>query len=247
MREGRENRTGAHRSGRLPFATLTVAILALSGCSGPQSMIDPAGPAAAAVASLWWWMFGFSLIVLTLIIALWFYAMRSTPRRHTREQERRIAGRWIVGGGIVLPMASIIVLLVFGLPVGQRLLPGAAGPQPLRIEAIARQWWWEIRYPDLDEALVNEFRLPVGRPVEVHVASRDVIHSFWIPSLGGKIDAMPGRTNVVRLEATRPGRLRGACAEFCGLAHSRMILDVHAMPAEAFDQWFAQRRRAANP
>lgn len=232
-------------SGRACVGTTLAVVLA--GCSGPQSMIDPAGPAAAAVASLWWWMAGFGTLVLALTCALWLYAMRRAPRAYTPLEERRIAARWIVGGGIVLPVASILVLLAFGIPIGQRLLPGGAGPEPLRIEAIAHQWWWEIRYPGVEEALVNEFRLPTGRPMEVHVSSRDVIHSFWIPGLGGKIDAIPGRTHVIRLEATRPGRLRGACAEFCGLEHARMILDVHAMPAAEFDQWISERRRGARP
>lgn len=237
----------AHGSERTSVATRLAVVVVLAGCSGPQSMIDPAGPAAAAVASLWWWMAGFSTIVLVLVCALWLYAMRRAPRVHTPQEERRIAGRWIVGGGIVLPMASIIVLLAFGVPIGQRLLPGGAVPEPLRIEAIARQWQWEIRYPGVEEALVNEFRLPIGRPVEVQTSSRDVIHSFWIPSLAGKIDAIPGRTNIIRLEATKAGRLRGACAEFCGLAHSRMILDVHAMPAAEFDRWITDRQRTARP
>lgn len=235
----------ARGSGSVRVATTLAVVLA--GCSGPQSMIDPAGPAAEAVAALWWWMAGFSTIVLVLVCALWLYAMRRTPRARTPQEERRIAARWIVGGGIVLPVASIIVLLAFGIPIGQRLLPGGAGAEPLRIEVIAHQWWWEIRYPGVEEALVNEVRLPTGRPVDVHTSSRDVIHSFWIPSLGGKIDAIPGRTNVIRLEATRPGRLRGACAEFCGLEHARMTLDVHAMPAAEFDQWINERQRGARP
>ncbi len=221
----------------LAVAVGSAFALTLAGCAGPQSIIDPAGPAAAAIASLWWWMLGFSTLVLLLICTLWIVAMRRTPRSRTAEAERRVAGRWIVGGGIVLPMASIVVLLAFGLPIGQRLLAGGTGPEPLRVEAIAHQWWWEIRYPDAGPALVNEFRLPVGRPVEVHVSTRDVIHSFWVPSLGGKVDAIPGRTNVVRLEASNPGRLRGACAEFCGLNHTAMVLDVLAMPAAEFDAW----------
>lgn len=219
----------------------------LAGCSGPQSMIDPAGPAAQAVAALWWWMAGFSAIVLALVCAIWLYAMRRAPRGRTPQQERRIASRWIIGGGIVLPMTSIIVLLAFGIPIGQRLLPGDTGPEPLRIEAIAHQWWWEIRYPGVEESFVNEFRLPVDRPVDVHASSRDVIHSFWIPSLGGKIDAIPGRIHVIRLEATRAGRLRGACAEFCGLEHARMTLDVHAMPTDEFDRWLGERQGTVRP
>ena len=234
------------RTGRLVAAPL-VAAHGLAGCSGPQSMLDPAGPAAQTVATLWWWMAGFSALVLALVCILWLRAMRRAPREHTPREEQRIAARWIVGGGLMLPMFSIVALLAFGLPAGQRLLPGQGDAEPLRIEAIAHQWWWEIRYPGVDESLVNEFRLPVGRPVDVHTTSRDVIHSFWIPSLGGKIDAIPGRTNILRLEASREGRLRGTCAEFCGLEHARMNLDVHVMDSADFDRWLGERQGVAQP
>src|SRR5690606_20799364 len=168
--------SGARARGSGSARVAAIFSVVLAGCSGPQSMIDPAGPGAEAVAALWWWMAGFSAIVLVLVCGLWLHAMRRAPRARPQQEERRIATRWIVGGGIVLPVASIIVLLAFGIPIGQRLLPGGAGAEPLRIEAIAHQWWWEIRYPGVEEALVNEFRLPTGRPVDVHTSSRDVIH-----------------------------------------------------------------------
>jgi len=237
----------AFRAASRVVVTPLAAAHGLAGCSGPQSMIDPAGPAAQTVATLWWWMAGFSAVVLLLVCVLWLWAMRRAPRAHTPEEERRIAGRWIIGGGVMLPMFSIVALLAVGIPAGQRLLPGHPHAEPLRIEAIAHQWWWEIRYPGVDESLVNEFRLPVGRPVDVYTSSRDVIHSFWIPSLGGKIDAIPGRTNILRLEATREGRLRGTCAEFCGLEHARMTLEVHVLAPADFDRWLGERQQGAQP
>jgi cytochrome c oxidase subunit 2 len=96
-----------------------------------------------------------------------------------------------------------------------------------------------VHYPASGVQLRDALRLPVGRPVHVHVGSRDVIHSFWVPRLGGKLDAIPGRTQVVRLQADEPGTFRGQCAEFCGLHHAHMVMTVIAMPAAEFDAWMA--------
>ncbi|HUG25038.1 cytochrome c oxidase subunit II [Piscinibacter sp.] len=217
---------------------------ALGACSGPQSILDPAGPPAAAVALLWWWMFGVAMVVLVGVVALWLVALWRRPRDYTDAQARRIQLRWILLGGIALPLGSTLVLLAFGVPTGRALLP-LPDPAALRIDAIGHQWRWEIRYPGRDVRLDNELRLPVGRPIDVHTTSTDVIHSFWVPRLGGKVDAIPGRTNVVRLQADRPGRFRGQCAEFCGLNHAEMVLTVHAMTPEAFDAWLQAQPEAA--
>jgi len=147
----------------------------------------------------------------------------------------------------VLPVVAITALLVFGTSAGQHQLPlpsagpGVAGPTRLRIDVTGQQWWWSMQYPDSGVRLRNELRLPVGRPVDIHVGSRDVIHSFWVPRLGGKLDAIPGRIGVVRLQADQPGTFRGQCAEFCGLNHAHMVMTVIAMPAEEFDAWLAAR------
>jgi cytochrome c oxidase, subunit II len=218
---------------------------ALAGCSGPQSTLDPAGPAADVVATLWWWMFGYGTLVLLVVVGLWLHALYRRRPEPDEAQARRTGRRWIVGGGLLLPLASIAVLLAFGVPAGHGMLPWpvAAGPAALRIEVVGHQWWWEVRYPDAGLQLRDELVLPVGRPVDVHVSSRDVIHSFWVPRLGGKIDAIPGRTNVIRLRADRAGAMRGQCAEFCGDAHAHMTMRVRALHADEFEAWLAAARR----
>jgi cytochrome c oxidase subunit 2 len=220
----------------------------LAACEGPQSLLDPAGPSAQAIAGVWWWMFGVASAVLVFVVTAWLLAMRR-DRALPPEQARRVGRRWIVGGGVVLPTAAITALLVFGSPAGlhQLPLPGGAqeGPTPLRVEAIGRQWWWELHYPESGVRLRNELRLPVGRPIDIHTGSRDVIHSFWVPALGGKLDAVPGRTLVVRLQADREGVFRGQCAEFCGLGHARMTMTVRAMAPAAFDAWLQAQGTAA--
>ncbi len=223
------------------------AVSLLGGCRGAQSMLDPAGPSAQAIADVWWWMFGVATSVLVSVVAIWLVAMRRREELSPTDA-RRIGMRWIVGGGVLLPGISVVALLIFGLPAGRHQLPwpvaqGAA--PPLRIDAIGRQWAWELHYPDSGVRLVNEMRMPVGRPVDIHVSTRDVIHSFWVPRLGGKIDAVPGRTNVIRLRADEAGRFRGQCAEFCGLEHAHMTMTVQAMEAGAFDAWLNAQSAAS--
>lgn len=238
--DGRAAEDGRFLSGHGVLA----ACVALAGCGGPQSAVDPAGPAAGTIATLWWWMFGYGTVVLLAVVGVWLLALYRRPREWSEASAHRTGRRWILFGGLLLPFGSIAVLLAFGIPAGHRMLPLATdGPAPLRIDVVGHQWWWEVRYPGAGVRLVDELRLPVGRPVDVHTTSSDVIHSFWVPRLGGKIDAIPGRTNVIRLQADQAGLMRGQCAEFCGDAHAHMTLRVHAMPPEQFDAWLAAPRR----
>jgi len=218
---------------------MTIIILFfLVGCNGPQSALNPAGPSAHTVARLWWGMFGFSALVLLVVVALWLCAMWRKPKPLTDAQIRRLYLRWIVGGGIALPVVSLIVLLGFGIPMGYRMLPlPLAGQTPLRIDVTGHQWWWEIRYPDAGIVMRNELHLPAGVPVDIHVTSADVIHSFWVPRLAGKLDMIPGRTNILRIQADAPGHFRGQCAEFCGTGHAHMVLNVEAHAQKDFEEW----------
>lgn len=224
------------------IASLLLVSSLLGGCSGPFSALDPAGPSARAVAGLWWSMFAFSTLVLLAVTGLWLYAMRRNPSPDEGDA-RRVHTRLIVGGGLVLPIASISLLLFFGIPIGHNMLPlPPAEGEVIRIEVTGHQWWWEIRYPDTGITLKDELHIPVGVPVDVHLTSADVIHSFWVPRLGGKLDAIPGRINVLRLEADKPGVYRGQCAEFCGLHHAHMKFTVEAHTADDFATWLEETR-----
>jgi len=216
-------------------------------------MLDPAGPSTQAIAAVWWWMLGVSAVVLLGVLVLWLVAMRQ--RAPVADGDRQpgagqMGRRWIIGGGILLPAAAIVPLLIFGSSAGLHQLPltpsgsGGAVAAPLRIDATGQQWWWALHYPDSGVRLRNELRLPVGRPVHVHVGSADVIHSFWVPRLGGKLDAIPGRTGIVRLQADQAGSFRGQCAEFCGLGHAHMVMTVIAMPPDEFDAWLTAQASA---
>lgn len=136
---------------------------------------------------------------------------------------------WIVAGGLLLPIPVLVALNFYALFQGERLLPGDVA-SAYRIEAHARQWQWEFRYLDEPGApsTVDVLHIPAGLPVEVVATSEDVIHSFWVPRLGGKIDATPGHAARLRIQADRPGIFGGVCAEYCGTGHSRMRFRVEA-------------------
>ena len=251
--KGRSAEDGFGRRGWHAFILPGASAGLLGGCKGPLSALDPAGPSADAIATVWWWMLAVALLVLAAVVAMWLLAMRRAPARTlARDVPPALAGdetprdrRWIVGGGIVLPSACIAALVVWGSGAGLHQLPLALGEAgaaaPLRVEITGHQWWWEVHYPGTGVRLRDEVRVPVGQPVDFRTSSRDVIHSFWVPRLGGKLDAIPGRTPVVRLQADQPGTFRGQCAEFCGLGHAGMALTVVAMERADFEAWLAMQ------
>jgi cytochrome c oxidase subunit 2 len=144
------------------------------------------------------------------------------------------ARRWILFGGLGLPAVVLPPLVAWGLIAGERLVP-LPGTTPPRVEAEGARWVWSFRYPGRDGATEGVLHLPAGAPVDVVVTSRDVIHSFWVPQLAGKIDAVPGHTNLLRLQADAPGTYAGLCAEFCGRAHAGMRFEVVVHPAADYD------------
>ncbi|PKM21224.1 MAG: cytochrome c oxidase subunit II [Gammaproteobacteria bacterium HGW-Gammaproteobacteria-15] len=213
----------------------TGLLLNLSGCSGPFSSLDPKGPAAAEVALLWWGMFGFATLILLLVAILWFYAIK----RRSDDSPLIRPNAWLCWGGLALPLLSITVLLLIGIPVGQRMLP-LADDNALKIEVTGHQWYWQVYYPGHAIELTDELHIPVNTPVYLQLTSADVIHSFWVPRLGVKLDMLPGRTNVLRLEASEAGIYRGQCAEYCGLGHAHMQFSVIAHEQAAFATWLKE-------
>jgi cytochrome c oxidase subunit 2 len=117
----------------------------------------------------------------------------------------------------------------------QALAEGARSTK-LSVKVIGHDWWWEVRYPN-GAVSANEIHIPAGVKVQLALTTDDVIHSFWVPTLGPKTDMIPGQLNTLWLEASEPGVYRGQCAEFCGLQHANMIIRVVADPAADFDRW----------
>ena len=223
-------------------AVVAALSTAVAACGGPQSALQPAGVEAQQVARLFLAMASAGAVIWLAVMGLLVHGLR---RRRAAWGPRQ-AGRLILWGGAVLPAVSLAVLLASALWLMPSIRPwAAAGQGGLRIEVEGHQYWWRVVYrpPDGGPAVVsaNEIRLPVGERVELVLTSADVIHSFWIPPLGGKMDMIPGRTNRLWLEATEPGTFRGPCAEFCGTSHALMAFPAVAMPPEAFAQWLAER------
>ncbi|MGQ0560907.1 MAG: cytochrome c oxidase subunit II [Gemmatimonadota bacterium] len=211
-----------------------------------QSVLDPNGPAAAAIASLTWIMISASGVISAIVIAgLARAAFRS---RNAEPPSEETALRWVVLGGAAIPGLIVTALFVYAVALLGALAPSRHDPR-LTIEIVGKQWWWQVRYLDAQPALIaisaNEVHIPVGEPVHILLESTDVIHSFWVPELQGKTDLIPGRTNVLWLQADEPGVFRAQCAEFCGLQHAHMALFVIAHPKDEFARWLANERRPA--
>ncbi len=213
----------------------------LAGCDGAQSSLAPAGRSAEQIADLFWWMAAGAAVVWAAVVGLVVYSVRVAPGRRNRH-----ASLLIMGGGALVPTGILAMLLVFGLS----LMPEMLAPAPegsLKIIVTGEQWWWRVRYELATRksiVLANEIRLPVGEPVEFHLESADVIHSFWIPSLGGKVDMIPGRQTRLKLEPTRTGVFRGACAEYCGASHALMSFFVVVSEKGEYEGWL---KRQAEP
>ena len=208
-------------------AALPLAALLLAACGGPYSTLDPQGQSAASIAVLWWTMLVGSGVIFALVMGL-FALVMLRPDAAGQIGARR----WIVWGGLVLPGIVLPPLVAWALVAGERILP-LPDQAVARIEVEAVQWGWTFRYPDHGggETFDRVF-LPAGEPVDLHITARDVVHAFWIPQLGGKIDAVPGKVNVLRLRADTPGRYGGLCAEFCGLDHTFMRFDADVVPSD---------------
>jgi cytochrome c oxidase subunit 2 len=209
-----------------------------------DGVLDPQGPVSQAMADLWWLMLGLGGVVfvaVVVVLALGLFRRRPPAEQETGPERRNAFGRWFVVGGVVVPL--LILLVVFGATVrAVQSVPTAAPPEALVIEVVGHQFWWEVRYPDAGVTVTDELHLPVGRPVNLQLSSADVIHSFWVPALAGKLDLLPDHPNTLVLEADQPGVHRSRCAEFCGLEHTKMVLTVVAEPEEQFAAWVAERR-----
>ena len=213
-------------------------------------------------------------IVLYVGAALIFVVVMALVLHATFAGRLRASTRaWVIGGGIVFPAITLFALLTYSLAVGSavsaldsgtalRLILDCFGidarsripppaPGALRIHVIGKQWWWDVRYElangDSRRAvLANELRIPLDEPVELVLTSTDVIHSFWAPSLAGKVDMIPGRTNRLVIRTSEPGVYRAQCAEYCGGQHALMALYVIAEPRERFESWLRQQAAPAS-
>ena len=203
-------------------------------------VMQAAGAAAQSIETVAWVLFIGGALIFTGVMLL---LARSLRRRAGSVRPRL----WLIGGGLVFPGAVLAALFAWTLPMTPSWKPVPA-PGALVVRVTGHMWWWDVRYADASGAEVrtaNEIRIPVGRPVFLALASADVIHSFWVPQLAGKLDMVPGRLQHLQLTADRPGTYRGQCAEFCGEQHANMALQVVALPPAEFDAWLAAQAQPA--
>ena len=209
--------------------------------------LAPAGPAAAEIAALSWGVLIAGTVLYLIVLGLLGWVVWRTGRTVSAGVSERVAG-WFIGAGALVTGLVVTLLLVLSLQSLAGVLPSAA-PAAVTIEITGHQWWWAARYPSAsaDDTVetANEIHIPVGQRVAVRLLSRDVIHSFWVPQLQGKLDLIPGKVNVTWLQADRPGIYRGLCAEYCGLQHALMGFLIVAQPSAEFDAWLRQQRKPA--
>jgi cytochrome c oxidase subunit II len=199
-----------------------------------QSAIHPAGPAAASINRLWWFLF----FLLSAVVTLLLLVIALSLRRRDESEAPMGNTRFVLVSGIAAPTVILIGLLFYSLNVTRALRPRDT---QFTIRVIGHRWWWEVHYPDHGFITANEMVIPVGAAVRFELKAADVIHSFWIPNLGGKLDMLPEHWTSYWLAADRPGIFRGQCAEYCGLQHALMAFTVHAVAPEEFEQWVRQR------
>jgi cytochrome c oxidase subunit 2 len=230
-----------------------------------QSALDPAGPQAGRIISLWWMMFYVTGAV--FLVVMGFLAAALVRRRRPRHgavvddlpdvpetapepgRERRMSH--VVLTGVGLTVVILFVFLVSSFVTG-RALDSLYEQDHLTVKVTGHQWWWEVQYDNATAAYIvttaNEIHIPEGRPVLFKLTSTDVIHSFWVPNLHGKTDLIPGHENVTWVRADRAGVYRGQCAEFCGHQHAHMAFTVVVEPYDKFKAWYdAQLKSAAEP
>ncbi|HEV7488135.1 MAG TPA: cytochrome c oxidase subunit II [Thermoanaerobaculia bacterium] len=210
-----------------------------------ESVLDPAGTHARTIAGLWsvfLWVTAaiYVLVMVALVIAL----MRRGKHDAAETPRGTYAAVWVAGAASVM---VLFALLTASILTGRAVAEERS--EPLRITLTGRQWWWQIDYEDADPSRritsANEITVPVGVPVTIHLHSSDVIHSFWVPSLNGKRDLIPGHDGTITILAERAGLFRGQCAEFCGVQHAKMALWVNAVEPAIYARWVEGSRKTA--
>lgn len=218
----------------------------LAGCSSQQSAFHPTGHDAEQINLLFWVMTLGGAAIFALVIVLAAIAIFGPDRLR-----QRLAGESLINWlGIGFPVVVLTALLIYGFVLLQAGAQAQTGTTSLRIAVSGEQWWWRVTYRTADGREIdaaNEIHLPVGQPVTLELTTADVIHSFWAPSIAGKLDMIPGRTNQMTVTATQPGITRGQCAEYCGGAHAFMAFHVVAQTPAAFEAWLEREAADAVP
>jgi cytochrome c oxidase subunit 2 len=224
---------------RIPRTSAALALGTLAGCT-PQSTLWPAGAGADRIASLAWFLIVLAAGVYAAVLVVMAIAVARNRRADLTVDLTTRSTRFVLIGGAIIPGLILLTIFVGGMSI-MGAFPTPTASHQLTIHVTGHQWWWQVDYdyPELQQRFsgANELHIPVGVPIKVYLTSADVIHSFWVPRLQGKLDLIPGDTNDIRLLAKTPGIYRGQCAEFCGLQHAHMGIVVVADPPAQFKEW----------
>jgi len=216
--------------------------LAVAGCSSPMSTLNPVADLGWRIGDLFTNFIGWTFFIFLVVEGLLVWVIWSFRDRPGREEPKPVHGHFALEIGWTL--IPVMIVIIIAVPTIATIFRTQAAPAPnaLVIEVTGRQWWWEVRYPDSGVVTANEIVVPVGRPVTLELKSADVIHSFWVPRVGGKRDLIGGKVNRLSFTVDTPGTYPGQCAEFCGLSHANMRLLLIAESPEAFDRWIQSKR-----
>src|SRR5436853_1515999 len=227
--------------------------LAVVGIAPTPSMFAPASTPAFAIRELSFLVLAIAMFIFIVVAGLTVYAIirfRRRPGDDGREPPQVYGSTQIELAWTVVPFLIVIVLFL----TTTRYIFAIEGRSPtadaLEVTIVGNQWWWEIRYPRLGIVTANELHVPVSdpadpRPTFITLQSADVIHSFWVPQLAGKMDLIPNKTNRMWIDPRVPGTYVGQCAEYCGTQHAWMLLEVIVHPRDEFDRWVAAQQTPA--
>ena len=242
-------RPGERYVGVLVGASLGAALA--QSLTGTPSALSPASPEAARVALWWWILFAIACVAVLTVVTLLLMAVLRRKRPgdedtfHPDPAGERRRFQFVLWVGAVIP--ALILGSVMGLNVFSEVKVAENARKPaLTIEVIGHRWWWEVYYPQQGFTTANELHVPAGAQIELKLTTADVIHSFWVPELHGKVDLIPGQTNVLNFTADKAGLYRGQCAEYCGLQHAHMAVYVVAQTPAAFQAWAERQRQPAS-
>ena len=227
-----------------PALSLALALLPQGALADTRSPFNPATPQGSAIESLFWFVVIIAAIIFVGVEGTILYssfAHRDRPGRTPAQfsGNRRLEVAWTIAPALLL----VLVLYLTVRTMNQISDPGG---QPLHIDVMAHQWWWEFDYPGEKVVTANELHVPVGQSVALRIESADVIHSFWVPELAGKVDANPGHPYTLVFTAEKPGTYLGQCSEFCGTGHAWMLIRVIAQPRAQFDAWIKAEQQPAS-
>jgi cytochrome c oxidase subunit 2 len=210
------------------------------------SVLEPVTKEASDILSSFYIVLGVAAFIFVIVAGLVVYALIRFRRRKGREPKQFSENVWLEVLWISIPLLIVAGLFIVAVRIMSLVNPPVLGNKP-DLTVVAHQWWWELHYPQSGVTAANEIHLPVGKHLLLRFESADVIHGFWVPSFGQKIDVIPGHPNYMWLTITRPGLYLGTCNSFCGMGHGHMRILVFVQSPEDFSAWLAHQRQPASP